>query len=265
MHKSRQILTVIAPIALIAFVGVACGASTSARTDAAAALPQTRKVDAATAGAVTGTVTLSGPAPAVEILHVAVDQTCIKAMGTSASSDAILIGAKGAIRNAFVYIKDSLSDYTFDVPTVPVVLDQSGCRYTPRIFGVRVGQPLEMVNSDATMHNVHAMPMVNQEFNRGMPNQNGRMTQIFTAPEQMVRFKCDLHAWMNAYGGVMPHPFFAVTGADGTFSLTGVPPGKYELAVWHEKLGSATQSIEVGNSRAVSLNFTLAAKTGDKK
>lgn len=255
MHKSVAILAGI----LIAFVGVACGASTSATTDAAGAVPQTKTVDAATAGSVAGRVTLTGAAPAPEVLRVAVDQTCIGAMGTTAASDAILVGADGAIQNAFVYIKDALGDYTFDVPTTPVVLDQVGCRYAPRIFGVRVGQPVEMVNSDATLHNVHAMPMVNQEFNRGMPQQHSRMTQIFTAPEQMVRFKCDLHAWMNAYGGVMPHPFFAVTGADGAFSLKGIPPGKYEVAVWHEKLGNSTQQIEIGNSQAVALNFTLSA------
>lgn len=255
MHKSLPILT----LALV--IGAACGgaAPASAAADSPAASGrQARRVDPATAGSISGKVTLAGPAPAIETMRVAVDQTCIQAMGTTAKSDAILIGADGAIQNAFVYITDTLSDYTFDVPTAPVVLDQQGCRYAPRIFGVRVGQALEMVNSDATLHNVHAMPMVNQEFNRGMPQQNSRMTQIFTAPEQMVRFKCDLHAWMNAYGGVMPHPFFAVTGADGAFSLKGVPPGQYELAVWHEKLGSSKQPIEIGNSQTVSQNFTLS-------
>jgi plastocyanin len=258
MHKSLPILLATALFA------AACGPSASATADTAAAsakpAAQAKKVDPATAGSVAGKVMLSGPAPAVEMQRVAVDQTCIQAMGTMAKSDAILIGADGAIQNAFVYIKDALSDYTFDVPTAPVVLDQKGCRYAPRVFGVRVGQPVEMINSDATLHNVHAMPMVNQEFNRGMPQQNSRMTQIFTAPEQMVRFKCDLHAWMNAYGGVMPHPFFQVTGADGAFSLKGVPPGKYTVAVWHEKLGSTEQTVEIGNSQAVPLNFTLSAK-----
>lgn len=254
MHKTLPVLV------LTAFAAAACAAATPATSTAVAPAAQARKVDAATAGSIAGKITLSGPAPAPEHLRVAVDQTCIQSMGTNAESDAILIGADGAIQNAFVYIKDELSDYTFDVPTVPVVLDQKGCRYAPRIFGVRVGQPVEMLNSDATLHNVHAMPMVNQEFNRGMPQQNSRMTQIFTAPEQMVRFKCDLHAWMNAYGGVMPHPFFQVTGADGAFSLKGVPPGKYTVAVWHEKLGSTEQIVEIGNSQAVALNFTLSAK-----
>ena len=253
----------LAVLAVTGLCAAACGAPTPSAAAAAEtpAAPQGKKVDPATAGSVSGKVTLSGPAPAAELMRVAVDQTCIQAMGATAKSDAVLIGADGAIQNAFVYIKDSLSDYAFDVPATPVVLDQAGCRYSPRIFGVRVGQPLEMINSDATMHNVHAMPMVNQEFNRGTPKQNDRFTQIFTAPEQMVLFKCDLHAWMRAYGGVMPHPFFQVTGADGAFSLKGVPPGKYDLVVWHEKLGSSTQSIQIGNGQSVSLNFTLSAKT----
>lgn len=253
---------------VLALSSAACGAASSADSASAASdspaasATQARRVDQATAGSISGKVTLNGPAPAPEMMRIAADQTCIAAMGSSAKSDAILVGADGAIQNAFVYIKDTLSDYAFDAPAVPVVLDQVGCRYTPRIFGVRVGQPVEMLNSDATMHNVHALPMVNQEFNRGMPQQNSRMTQIFTAPEQMVRFKCDLHPWMNAYGGVMPHPFFAVTGADGAFSLKGVPPGNYELVIWHEKLGSATKAVEIGNSQAVSLSVTLSA---DKK
>jgi plastocyanin len=256
MHKSLPKVVLAAAIAL---GSGACGdASTPSETAVPAA--QAKTVDAATAGSVSGKVTLNGPAPAPEMMRVAVDQTCIAAMGTSAASDAILVGADGAVQNAFVYIKDTLADYRFETPTQPVVLDQVGCRYTPKVFGVRVGQVLEMVNSDATMHNVHALPMVNQEFNRATPKKNDRITQVFTAPEQMVRFKCDLHAWMNAYGGVMPHPFFQVTGPDGAYSLKGVPPGRYELTVWHEKFGSSTQTIEIGNSQAASLNFTLAAK-----
>ncbi len=266
MRKSLPVLVI---VALVALVSAACGAATSSASatldHSPASAQHAKKVDAATAGSVSGKVMLGGPAPAPEMMRVAVDPTCIQAMGTTAKSDAILIGADGAIQNAFVYIKDALGDYTFDMPAAAVVLDQVGCRYAPRIFGVRVGQPVEMVNSDATMHNVHAMPMVNQEFNRGMPQQHSRMTQIFTAPEQMVRFKCDLHSWMNAYGGVMPHPFFAVTGADGAFSLKSVPPGKYEVVVWHEKLGTSTETVEIGNSQAVSLNVTLSTKTKEEK
>ncbi len=109
-------------------------------------------------------------------------------------------------------MKDGLdAAYAFDTPTEPVDLAQKGCVYSPRVFGIRVGQPLDVVNADATLHNVHALPMVNQEFNKSQPSQNSHMSHVFTAPEVMVRFKCDVHAWMASYVGVMAHPYFAVT------------------------------------------------------
>ena len=149
--------------------------------------------------------------------------------GPNPQSDAVLIGADGALKNVFVYIKDGLDPALLVRRRRPqaVVLDQKGCIYSPRVVGVRVGQPLEIVNSDPTLHNVHALPMANQEFNQGQPFQGIRMTKTFTAPEVMVRFKCDVHGWMAAYVGVVAHPFFAVTDADGTFEMKGLPPGTY--------------------------------------
>lgn len=240
-----------------ALAGAACG-SAPAPAPAPAAAPG-KKVDPATAGSITGRVTITGAVPAPETLHISADPVCIQALGSNTRSDAILVAADGAVQNAFVYVKDTLSDYAFDVPAAAVTLDQRGCRYSPRIFGVRVGQAVEIINSDATLHNVHALPMINAEFNKGQPVQGSRMTQIFTAPEVMVRFKCDVHGWMTAYGGVMSHPFFAVTGADGTFSITGLPPGDYELAVWHERFGAKSQTVAVGASQSQAVNFTLAA------
>jgi len=171
----------------------------------------------------------------------------------------VLVSADGGIANAFVYIKDTMAEYAFDVPAAAVSLDQKGCRYSPRIFGVRVGQAVDIVNSDATLHNVHALPMINGEFNKGQPVQGSHMTQVFTAPEVMVRFKCDVHGWLTAYGGVMTHPFFAVTSADGRFTIEGLPPGEYELAVWHEKFGTSSLSVKVITASTQDANFTLTA------
>ena len=170
MHKSLPLLVA---TALFTALALGCGPSASATADAttASARPASpsKTVDAATAGSVSGKVTFVGIAPAPEIMRVAVDQTCIQAMGTSAKSDAILIGADGAIQNAFVYIKDTMSDYTFDVPSTPVVLDKKAAAM-PRVFGVR-GPAARDDQQRRHLHNVHAMPMVNQEFNRGMPQQ----------------------------------------------------------------------------------------------
>ena len=116
-----------------------------------------------------------------------------------------------------------LGKYYFDVPTEPVTLDQAGCMYKPHVFGVRVGQNIEFVNSDATRHNVHALPNANQEFNFSQPIQRQKDTRFFTAPEVMVRFKCDMHNWMSAYAGVLDHPYFAVTSPGGQFELRTCP------------------------------------------
>ncbi len=237
---------------------VACGAETPAPAPAQTAAVA-KKVDPSTTGTISGKVSFTGTPPAPDVMRISADPVCMQALGNNTKSDAVLISADGGIANTFVYIKDTMAEYAFDVPTAAVSLDQKGCRYSPRIFGVRVGQAVDIVNSDATLHNVHALPMVNGEFNKGQPVQGSHMTQVFTAPEVMVRFKCDVHGWMTAYGGVMAHPFFAVTSADGTFSIPGLPTGEYELAAWHEKFGTSTQHVKISASQTGTANFTLSA------
>jgi plastocyanin len=185
------------------------------------------------------------------------DPACVAGAGPNPQSDAVLVGPDEGLKNVFVYIKDNFDTYTFDTPTQAVTMDQKGCVYSPRVFGVRVGQPIEILNSDATIHNVHALPMQNQEFNESQPRQGMRTSKIFTVPEVMVRFKCDFHGWMAAHVGVMSHPFFAVTDASGAFALPGLPPGTYTLEAWHETFGTRTLQVTVGPStdQAVALTF----------
>jgi hypothetical protein len=125
-----------------------------------------------------------------------------------------------------------------------------------------VGQPIDILNSDPTLHNVHALPMVNQEFNYPQPKQNMRTTKTFTAPEVMVRFKCDVHAWMTAWVGVMAHPYFAITTPSGEFTIPNLPPGTYTLETWHEKLGTKTMQVRVapGQSHSAAFTMSVAAK-----
>lgn len=225
--------------------------------------PPGKSVDAATAGAVTGKVVFEGAVPPAAILRMSADPKCVQGAGPNPQSDALLVGAEGAVKNAFVYVKDGLDpEYAFETPTTPVVLDQKGCIYTPRVLGARVGQPVEIVNSDPTLHNVHALPMVNREFNHGQPRQFLRASEVFTAPEVMVRFKCDVHAWMAAWVGVLPHPYFAVSDTSGAFALPNLPPGSYTIEAWHEKLGTRTTQVTIGPSQtqSVSLSFTAPTK-----
>ena len=248
------------PFALVLAALAFAAACSSAPPPPPPAANAGKHVDPATAGSVTGHVVFEGTPPAVDVIRVGVDQVCAQTVGANVQSQAIIVGKDGALQNAFVYVKDGLDpSYTFDVPTTPVTLDQKGCRYEPRIFGVRTGQPIEVVNNDPTMHNVHALPMANQEFNQGEPNQGARLTRTFTVPEVMVRFKCDVHAWMTAYVGVMSHPFFAVSDANGNFDIKGLPPGTYTLEAWHEKFGTRTAKVTVGPSQTANTSFSFAS------
>jgi plastocyanin len=171
-----------------------------------------------------------------------------------------VVGSDGkTLGNVFVYVKDGLGNYVFDTPTEPAKIDQKECRYHPHVFGMRVGQPLEIQNSDPTLHNIHALPKNNTEFNTGQPIKDMKTTHTFTAKEIMVPFKCDVHGWMNAYVGVMDHPYYAVTGEDGKFELKSLPPGTYTIEAWHEKLGPMSESVTLAAKDSKEVNFTFKA------
>ena len=252
-----RIKTVFACIAVLAALG-ACGGdrSRSAEPASPAAAPDAKKVDTATASTIKGHVLLEGTPPQNAVLNMSSDSACGAAQ---ARAESYLVD-NGHLQNVFVHIKDGLGNkYIFDTPTEPVKLDQKGCRYSPHVVGVRVTQPLEVSNSDETLHNVHGMPQINREFNQGQPVVGMKNTVAFTSPEVMIPFKCDVHAWMSAYVGVVNHPYFAVTGKDGTFELKTVPPGTYTIEAWHEKLGRQTQSVTVGEKDSKELTFAFKA------
>lgn len=245
---------------------IACGggetkqatSSTSATPGSPAATPAGEKVDPSTAGEVKGTVQLDGAAPQNDAIKMNADPVCMREAKSPQFQETYEVD-NGKLANVFVYVKDGLGHYVFDTPTEPVRLEQQGCRYYPHVFGVRVGQPLQIVNGDPTLHNIHAVPKVNREFNNGQPIQGMKTTHTFTAQEVMIPFKCDVHSWMNAYAGVVNHPYFAVTGKDGAFDLKTLPPGTYTIEAWHEKLGTETQQVTVGKSETKDVTFTFKA------
>jgi plastocyanin len=175
-------------------------------------------------------------------------------------SEVILVGPDNGLQNVFVYVKDGLGDWVYPVPDAPVVLDQLGCRYRPHVFGVQVGQGVQILNSDATLHNVHAVPKVNDEFNFGLPLKGMESTRVFDEPEIMVPFRCDVHGWMAAFAGVVPHPFFAVSSADGSYEITGLPGGTYTIEAWHERFGTMTQTVTVDGTGAGTAEFVFKAE-----
>jgi len=244
---------------------IACGGDSqqTSSTSAAPASPVVaggQKVDMSTAGDVTGTVMLDGVAPKNEAIRMNADPVCVKQAKGTQTQETFIVGSDGkTLGNVFVYVKDGLGNFVFDPPTETAKIDQKECRYHPHVFGMRVGQALEIVNSDPTLHNIHAIPKANQEFNNGQPIQGMKMNHTFTSKEVMVPFKCDVHGWMNAYVGVMDNPYYAVTGEDGKFTLKSLPPGTYTIEAWHEKLGTATQTVTLAQKGTQDISFTFKA------
>jgi plastocyanin len=253
-------------IAAAASVGliVACGGSNqseSAKPAAPPAAAEGQAVDAATAGTTSGKIACDGAVPKLDPIQMGSDPTCASAHKGPGAPQTYVV-EDGGLDNVFVYIKDGLdTKYAFATPTETLKLNQQGCEYSPHVLGIRVGQPLQIVNDDNTMHNVHGMAETNQEFNFGQPIAGMKNTVTFTAPEVLVPLKCDVHSWMNAFVGVVNNPYFAVSADGGKFELRDVPPGTYTIEAVHEKLGKQTQTVTVApkDSKQVSFSFKAAA------
>ena len=211
---------------------------------------------------VTGSVKFEGKKPRVRAIDMSgADAKCAEANGGKRlKPDTVIINKNGTLRNAFVWVKSGLEGKTFPMPEGDAMLDQKGCRYPPHVQGMRKGQSLAIKTSDPTAHNVHGYAKVNRSFNRSQPAGAGdvsiRMRRDESSPP--MKIKCDIHPWMNAYVAVVDHPYYAVTGEDGSFTLADLPAGTYIVEVWHEKYGVMEETITIGDGEAKSLEFAYA-------
>ncbi len=209
--------------------------------------------------ALTGKIHLIGEPPAPAVLKVDSDAHCAHAHADSPPvSEEVVVDAAGMVANAFVYVRSGLEGKSFTTPTTPAVLDQKGCMYVPHVLGMMPNQPLKVLNSDPTLHNVHSHPNVegNKEFNLAMPRAGGESVRTFAKPEIMIPVRCDVHPWMVSYIGVVEHPFYAVTDKNGTFTIANLPHGTYTIEAWHEKFGVQTQTITVGDTPTAEIEFS---------
>ncbi len=211
----------------------------------------------ARAATLEGVVSYAGSDPDTAI-QMAADPDCLMLHPEPVHSETIVGDGAGHLANVFVYVKSGLAGKSFSAPADPHLLDQKGCQYVPHVSGLMVGQELVIRNSDTTLHNVHALPEVNREFNQGQPFQGMETRKTFDKTEVMIRFKCDVHPWMSSYIAVLEHPFFAVSGADGSFSIQNLPAGTYEIEAWHEELGARSQQVTVGDG-ATEVAFDFGA------
>ena len=212
-------------------------------------------------GTIEGRVKLSGMPPPNVPIRMGADPSCLKInAGKRVVQETVLQAADGSLGNVFVHVQGTFPQSP--APSTSVVIDQQGCVYHPRIQGARVGQTLEVKNSDQTLHNIHSLTTKGNAFNTGQPQAGLVFKFALKAEEVMLRVKCDVHPWMVGYIGVVSHPYFAVTDATGTFRIANVPAGKQTVQVWHELYGPLTQTVDVKSGATTTADFSY---TGNEK
>ena len=208
------------------------------------------------ANAIKGTVKLTGAVPEMKMLKREADPYCGK---VQMKDEEVIVSPSGGLKNVLVRITKGVTG-TYAAPATPASIDQTDCMFRPRVQGIMAGQPLTVRNGDQTLHNVHTYKGASTIFNQaeipGLPP----MVKKFDGPSSIVKFKCDVHPWMTGFVGVTDHPFFAVTGDDGSFTIANVPAGTYTIEAWHERFGSATSDVTVSKDKPAAVDLTLVAR-----
>ena len=213
------------------------------------------QVDPATAATISGTIHFTGQAPAKVEIDMAQDPACAM---SSANMTEQYVTHGSRLANVFVYIKDGLGNKTYPITRTPVKIDQKGCRFTPHVSGAMIGQQVQFTNSDPTMHNIHMVPNVagNESFDVSQGPNSGPDARQFQAAELMIPLRCNNHPWMQGFLNVVANPFFAISDAEGHYTISGLPPGTYTLVADHEQMGQQTATITVSARQNNTTDFT---------
>ena len=256
MTRYQRLTRTLTPAVVLA-VAASCGggdAPAGGGGDGAAA-PAEMPFDVATAGNVSGSVIFEGTAPPPEVLDMASEADCA-AQYTGDPSVSWVDTSGGGLADVFVYVREGLEGMNFPVASSEVVIDQQGCMYRPLVSGLMVGQTLTIRNSDGLLHNINASPTANRPFNVSQPV-NMDTNRDFAAAEVMVPIQCDVHGWMAGFIGVLLHPYHSVSGGNGGFDLSQLPPGEYVIEAWHSRLGTREQEVTVTTGQTTEITFTF--------
>ncbi|HEX5708934.1 MAG TPA: carboxypeptidase regulatory-like domain-containing protein [Pyrinomonadaceae bacterium] len=272
LPRARSFVALLVALCLLTFA-LSCGRGDDDEEDDGPAGPEaadttlTPYTSKGNEGSIAGVVNFTGTAPEARVISMSQDSVCESSNPNAKSEDVVVNGDK--LQNVFVYLKDGriadgnkgINTLSFNAPGEPRVLDQKGCQYVPHVIGIQTRQKLSVLNSDQTAHNVNVQAARNEAFNSSQTAGQPPIEKTFLRSETLIPVKCNQHPWMRAYIGVLSHPFYAVTGADGKFEIKGVPPGTYTLVAWHERFKEKTLgNVTVAASETKGdQNFTFEA------
>ena len=239
---NRRALTAGAAASLAAAIGIGPSVTPVAAQSAAA-------------GTIVGHVRYMGPTPVNPVIRMGADPRCNRLwVGKRPTAPTFVVAADGGMANVFANVEGTFPNAP--APSGPAVIDQKDCVYQPHVIGARIGQTLQFTNSDDTTHNVHAASMAGNDFNTSQPSR-GIAFEFATKAAEMLRVRCDSHTWMSVYVGILTHPYFGVSGADGSFTIANVPAGRQTVRVWHEVMGAQTQAVDVQAGKMTAVDFTF--------
>ncbi|MDH3284814.1 MAG: carboxypeptidase regulatory-like domain-containing protein [Acidobacteriota bacterium] len=264
---SKRLITVLSGTALLSaflFAAGCGGGSTESAKPEQPAAPATKAAAPASgptlpmgSASINGTIRYEGAVPPMKPIKMDADPGCAMKHKEPVLSEMLILGSGNTVGNIIVSVKSGLPAGSWAVPSETVVIDQRGCQYVPHVAAMMMGQTVKFLNSDGVLHNVHALPKVNKQFNKAMPETVTETEHVFSKAEGTFEVKCDVHPWMKAYFAVLDHPFFAVTGTDGRFTISGLPAGTYEIEAWHERMGTQSATVTVGDGASQTTDFTF--------
>ena len=213
--------------------------------------------DNANGATIAGKVAFTGAQPTPRTIDMSANPQCERTHKNHAlTTDDVLVNPNGTLRNVFVWIKSGVPARNWAAPTSAVAIDQQYCMYQPHVIGAMTGQNIQISNSDPVNHNIHPVPQINEEWNDTQSPGEAPKLRSFPKQEVMIPVKCNVHPWMRSYIGVVSHPFFGVTGEDGSFTIKGLPPGTYTIQTWHEKFGTRELQVTVGSKESKTVDFS---------
>jgi hypothetical protein len=207
-------------------------------------------------GTIQGTISFLGTPQEPRRIDTSADANCEQINPNQ--TDEWFVVTDHKLANVIVYVRgESLNSYSFATPSNEVTLEHKGCRYVPHVLGIQTPQTIKILNNDPTAQNTHATPKNNPDWNQSQPAGAAALELRFAIPELFVPMKDNQHPWERAYVGVFPYPFFSVSNTDGSYKISGVPPGQYTVVAWHEKLGEQTADVFLGLSELKTLDFNF--------